>query len=264
MIPDYHMHTWFSGDSEADPHSMVDRAIELGMKNICITDHCDTESEDKEFILDTDAYIPYMQKLKKEYEDRIDVRIGVEIGMQPHLAEYHKKYVTEYPFEFVIASLHQVFGKDPYYAEVFEGREDREVYRAYFESLLENIRAFDAYHVVGHIDYVVRYGAHKAEQYGYREYADVLDEILKHIIETGHGIEINTAGLYKGLGFPNPHYDVIKRYHELGGTIITLGSDAHEPVKIGHDFPGIVDHLKTIGFRYRTEFQNNVPIFIQL
>ncbi|MGI6011438.1 MAG: histidinol-phosphatase HisJ family protein [Ruminococcus sp.] len=264
MIPDYHLHTFFSGDSEADPHDMADQAISLGMKSICFTDHMDTDSEEPEFILDTNRYIPYMEALREEYEDRLDIRIGVEIGMQPHLAERHDVYVHDYPFDFVIGSLHLVYGKDPYFSEVFEGREDREVYRAYLESLLENIRAFKGYQVVGHIDYVVRYGVHKAEQYGYTEYADILDAILSCIIEDGRGIEVNTAGLQKGLGFPNPHYDVIRRYRELGGTIVTVGSDAHNPSGIGYDFRQIGDFLKEAGFRYRTEFKGNVPVFIQL
>ena len=70
MISDYHMHTSFSGDSTADPHDMADRAISLGMKSICITDHMDTDSEEPEFILDTDRYLPYMERLRKEYEGR--------------------------------------------------------------------------------------------------------------------------------------------------------------------------------------------------
>ena len=76
MISDYHMHTSFSGDSTADPHDMADRAISLGMKSICITDHMDTDSEEPEFILDTDRYLPYMERLRKEYEGRLDIRIG--------------------------------------------------------------------------------------------------------------------------------------------------------------------------------------------
>lgn len=264
MMPDYHLHTWFSGDSRTDPHEMADRAIGLGMKSICFTDHMDTDSEEPEFILDTDRYIPYMEALREEYADRLDIRIGVEIGMQPHLAGRHYDYVRSYPFDFVIGSLHLVYGKDPYFPEVFEGRQDREVYRAYLESLLDNLKAFKGYQVVGHIDYVVRYGVHKAEQYGYTEYADILDEILRCVIEDGRGIEVNTAGLQKGLGFPNPHYDVIRRYRELGGTIVTAGSDAHEPSGIGHSFRQIEDFLKAAGFRYRAEFKNGVPVFIHL
>ena len=118
--------------------------------------------------------------------------------------------------------------------------------------------------MVGHIDYVVRYGAHKAEQYGYTEYADILDAILRRVIEDGRGIEVNTAGLQKGLGFPNPHYDVIRRYRQLGGEIVTVGSDAHAPEQIGSNFCLIEDFLREAGFRYRTEFKDRVPVFIQL
>ncbi len=265
MIADYHLHTRFSGDSDADPHDVCKQAIQLGMKSICITDHCDTDSEETEFILDTEAYIPYMTKLKEEYEGRLDLRIGVELGLQTHLAQRHVDYVLKYPFDFVIGSRHMVNGVDPYYADkAFAGKEDREIYKDYLEQLLENIQAFHDYQVVGHIDYVVRYGRHQEEQYSYKEFAEIIDAILAQVIHDDRGIEINTAGLYKGLSFPHPHYDIIKRYKEMGGKIITLGSDAHEPSKIGSHFPSVIAYLKEIGFEYIAEYRQKIPSFIQI
>jgi len=264
MIADYHLHTSFSGDSEMPPEAMVEQAIALGMKTICFTDHCDTDSEDPEFILDTDAYMQKMTEIREQYRDRIEVCIGVELGMQPHLAKRHQEYVKEYPFDFVIASQHLVYGKDPYFPEVFQGREDREVYRRYFEELYENVKAFSEYQVLGHIDYVVRYGTHKVRQYGYNEYADIIDEILRTVVQSGRGIEINTSGLKHGLGFPNPHLDIIRRYREFGGEIITIGSDAHAPEYIGYDFPRVIEMLKEIGVHFIAEFRQKAFRFVQI
>ena len=101
----------------------------------------------------------------------------------------------------------------------------------YFESILENISAYDGFDVYGHIDYVVRYGPNKNREYSYGRYKDILDEILKKLISMGKGIELNTGGYHYGLGEPNPCTAVIRRYRELGGEIITIGADAHTPDK---------------------------------
>ena len=96
----------------------------------------------------------------------------------------------------------------------------------YFESILENISAYDGFDVYGHIDYVVRYGPNRNREYSYGRYKDILDEILKKLISMGKGIELNTGGYHYGLGEPNPCTAVIRRYRELGGEIITIGADA--------------------------------------
>ena len=83
--------------------------------------------------------------------------------------------------------------------------------------------------MLGHIDYVVRYGRKRAEEYSYDEFADEIDAVLKKVLQMGKGIELNTGGFKYGLGFCNPHPDIIRRYRELGGEIITVGADAHCP-----------------------------------
>jgi len=264
MISDYHLHTEFSGDSEAPPEAMVEQAIKLGMKSMCFTDHVDFDIPSTQFMIDENAYFEKMQALQAQYRDQIDINIGVELGLQPHLAERHHEYVNQYPFDFIIGSLHIVDGKDPYYPEVFKGKEDSKVYRAYFEQFLENLKAFSEFQTVGHIDYVVRYGNHKAEQYSYEVYADILDKILHEIIDKGLGIEINTAGIKAGLGFPNPHPDVIRRYKELGGEIITFGSDAHVPEYIGYEFEQMRQMLLGMGFKYYAEFKQRKMMMKQL
>ena len=118
---------------------------------------------------------------------------------------------------------------------------------------------FDVY---GHIDYVVRYGPNKNQFYSYKKFSDIIDEILKKIISTGHGIEINTAGFKYRLGHPNPTEDIIKRYHELGGEIITIGSDGHKPEHLAYDFNKIPALLNSCGFDYYTVFEGRKPVNI--
>ena len=215
---DFHMHTEFSGDSEAPVRAMLDAALERGMEAVCITDHIDEDyPEDSEtgtnpFLFDLDQYFQVLREIKKEYADRLDLRIGVELGLQPHLGERYRKLIETYPFDFVIGSLHVIHGMDPYDGVIFEGRSDADVYREAFQATAENLDQVKDFDVLGHLDYVVRYGRHQAREYSYRAFSDEIDEILKKVIHMGKGIEMNMGGFKYGLGFCNPHPDVIRRY----------------------------------------------------
>lgn len=270
ITSDFHMHTDFSSDSEAAPRDMIEGAIAKGMRRICITDHNDKDYPYHEdvgitaFTFDIDKYFRELTSLREEYAGKIEVCIGIEIGLQPHLGEYYKELVNKYPFDFVIGSVHVVNGEDPYYREMFEKRTDEEAYRETFRVTLEDIEAVEDFDVLGHIDYVVRYGKNQAQEYSYRKYADCLDEILKKVISMGKGIEMNMAGFKYGLGFCHPHPDVIRRYRELGGEVITIGADGHQPEHIAYDFQKAGDILKGCGFKYYTEFKARKPIFQQL
>ena len=169
--------------------------------------------------------------------------------------------LKEVPFDFVIGSSHVVHGYDPYYPSYFEGRKESACYMEYFESILENIAAFDEMDVYGHIDYVVRYGPNQNRQYSYGRYKEILDEILRTLIRKNVGIELNTGGYHYGLGEPNPCVNVIRRYRELGGEIITIGADAHTPDKIGYAFDKAADVLRECGFSYYAVFKNRQSCF---
>lgn len=268
MKADFHMHTSFSSDSDTKPEDMVKQAIKLGLDTICFTDHFDKDypvyNGKEEFQLDIESYMTVMKELQRKYKGQIEVRIGVETGLQPHLGSFYQEFVDSYPFDFVIGSVHVVDGQDPYYGDYFKGRTDETAYRQAFEETLTDIKTNHHFDVLGHIDYIVRYGKTKAMNYSYKKHADIIDEILKYLIANGKGIELNTAGLKYGLGFCHPHPEIIKRYRELGGEIITIGSDGHKPEHIAYDFYKISDILKGCGFEMYTEFQDRKPIFRQL
>ncbi len=266
MLWDTHMHTYFSGDSNADPEDMIQKSMELGLDGICITDHLDIDFPEKEgfVLIDLEKYAADILRLKEKYKDRFPVRFGIEMGLQPHLAGTHHDILNTYDFDFVIGSTHAVHGEDIYFPEFYMNRPEEECYMEYFETVLENIRAFDEYDVYGHLDYVVRYGPNRNKYYSYERYKDVIDEILNLLIDKGRGIEINMSGFKYGLGHPNPTEDIIRRYHALGGEIITVGSDAHSPEQIAWDFEKIPGILKDCGFSYYTVFRDRKPEFIKL
>ena len=129
---------------------------------------------------------------------------------------------------------------------------------------MENLDQVKDFDVLGHLDYVVRYGRNQALEYSYQAFSDEIDEILKKLINMGKGIEMNMGGFKYGLGFCNPHPDVIRRYRELGGEIITVGADAHKPEHVAFDFEKAGDILRNCGFRYYAEYRNRKPIFRQV
>lgn len=273
---DMHMHTWFSTDSEACPRDMADEAVRKGLKTICFTDHFDKDDLEwgEEGIFDVDAYFVEMQKLQEEYAGKLNIRIGIELGLRTYLKDYYEELTKKYPFDFVIGSVHNVPHKkdaegnilytDPAAEKLFTDRTDKEAYRLMMETTLENVRTSDCFQTLGHLDYVVRYGKSREKEYSYTDYADIIDEILKLLIEKEKGLEVNSAGLKYGLPFAHPHPDVLKRYRELGGEIITIGADAHKPEHIAYDFAKAEEILKSCGFKYYTEFFEQKPVFKQL
>lgn len=273
---DMHMHTWFSTDSEACPRDMADEAVRKGLKTICFTDHFDKDDLEwgEESIFDVDAYFVEMQKLQEEYAGKLNIRIGIELGLRTYLKDYYEELTKKYPFDFVIGSVHNVPYKkdaegnilytDPAAEKLFTDRTDKEAYRLMMETTLENVRTSDCFQTLGHLDYVVRYGKSREKEYSYTDYADIIDEILKLLIEKEKGLEVNSAGLKYGLPFAHPHPDVLKRYRELGGEIITIGADAHKPEHIAYDFAKAEEILKSCGFKYYTEFFEQKPVFKQL
>ena len=268
ILWDCHMHSDFSGDSDTPMENLIQQAIQKGLQGICITEHLDHDfpanSDNTSFDLDVRSYRETLFSLREKYAGQLDIRFGVELGLQPHLKDFSEGLLLVTPFDFVIGSSHLVHGRDPYYPEYFEGREEAACYREYFESILENISAFSGMDVYGHLDYIVRYGPNKNRDYSYRKYQDVLDEILHVIIEKGLGIELNTGGYHYGLGEPNPCTEILKRYREMGGEIITIGSDAHKTEKIAFDFDKAAAVLENCGFQYYTVFQNRKPEFLKL
>lgn len=265
---DYHLHSHFSGDCDVPPDQMIEKAIFIGMKGLCFTEHHDPDYPDYgiDFLLDFRPYFEKMEELKSRYGNRIWIGAGMEFGIMPHLPSLLEELQNTYSFDFIIASMHFVDGKDPYYPDFFEGRSERESYERYFSYQYETLKKFSpaSYDTLGHMDFVVRYGPNKNKFYSYEAYAEYLDPILKHLIENGKCLEVNTGGFKYGLGEPNPCVGILKRYRQLGGELITIGSDAHEPRYLGYDFFRAAALLTDLGFRYYTVFQQRMPRQIPL
>lgn len=266
FFSDYHIHTDFSSDSQAPIKEVIKKAINLGLKEIAITDHIDYgfPSSEYTFLFDKLEYIETINNLRKKYNNFINILIGAEIGMTPDSYEYNKNFVKDSCFDFIIGSIHVVDNIDVYENSFFEGRSQKQSYMRYFEYALENIKKNDYFDVVGHLDYIYRYGQFENKSLKYVDYKDIIDEILKIIIEKGKGIEVNTSGYKYKLNNIHPQIDILKQYKNLGGEIITIGSDAHSTNYISDHFLEAYNSIKIAGFKYFTRFKNRKPYFYDL
>lgn len=270
ITADCHLHSSFSGDSHTPMEQIILRGITAGFTTLCFTEHNDFNYPDSPeeagniFLLNTDSYLYDLAKLKEQYKDKIRVLFGVELGLQPEVLRQNAVFAKSYAFDFIIGSSHVCHGKDPYYPAFFEGRSKEAALREYFESILENVKKFSNFDVYGHLDYAVRYAPGLDTDYSYEKYHDILDEILKLLLEKGKGIELNTGGLKSGMHDLHPCKDILKRYRQLGGEIITIGSDSHNTEDIGAHFEHAASVLEECGFRYYCVFEKRTPEFHKL
>lgn len=271
LVSDIHLHSSLSGDSDTPMEEMIQAGIQKGLHQMCFTEHLDLDYPNHpedfvDFSLDDDLYEKRFTEMKAKYKNQIELLFGIELGLQPHLHSAYQELLHRHPFDFVIGSSHTAYGEDPYYGKsFFHDKTEYEAYHLYFESILENLNIFsDLIDTYGHIDYVVRYGPNRNLDYSYEKYQDILDPILHSLIEKKVALEVNTGGLKYGLGHPNPCEEIIQKYYEFGGRLITIGSDAHSPEYLAYEFPGIEKMLKDFGFSHYTIFRQREAFSIPL
>ena len=264
-MKDCHVHTNISHDGVSSISEYLEVAPSKGIDEITFTEHWDdyTGLVTSLNTLDVDHY--YQEYLKYKDSSNPKINFGIEIGLQPDIREKVMKLVNDYMFDFIIGSSHITCKKDMSIDKsFFEGLTRTQAYLKYFKEVLENIKIFDEFDVYGHIDYVVRYGGYLSKKIEYDEFREILDEILLTLIRKDKGIEINTSGIRYGLNSPHPNIDIIKRYKELGGKIITLGSDAHKTKDLGSNFDSAIEILESSGFKEIAVYRKRIPEFINI
>lgn len=267
---DYHTHTNASADADkaATMETMIERAIALGLDTIALTDHVDYQSDGTPYSyqIDYNRYIRQFNLLKEKYEGQIELILGVEMGLGAHLVTQFETMAAQVPFEFIIGSTHEIDRKDMYMhrTSLFKGRTKRQAYGRYLAATLENIKLCPFFHVYGHLDYVPRYGVYDDNTMPYTDFREPVDAILKALVESGKGLEVNTSGLRYGLGHMHPQLSILKRYRVLGGDIVTVGSDAHTPALIADHFDHAAALLEAAGFTAYTIFKSQKPVWVDL
>lgn len=267
ITTDFHMHSSISADSDAPMNSMIESAIDKKIKHICFTEHLDLDFPEcygMDFTFDIEQYFKTVKRMKEFYKNDIEIFYGIELGVMPHLADRYNTIISQHDFDFVIASSHLVDYKDPYYPDFWNNITYKQGYRMYFQTILDNIDAFDNFDAYGHLDYIIRYGDKSNRYIDYDEFSELLDAILKKLIARNKALEVNTAGYKYGLSEPNPNRHIIEKYLEFGGRLITIGADAHAPEHVGYDFQKAELLLKNLGVREYAYFKKRKPVYVQL
>jgi len=275
MFFDSHNHSQFSFDGERTTlEKSTATAIEKGLGGICFTDHCD-------------FYVP---KMKEEFEplvcevfdveaqqaevDRVNAMIaegafgkaaakkfrafkGIEVGVEEKARDQIREHLATHSFDQVTASVHYLEDTDPYFGPYYKGKNWKEAYGRYLETLLREMKWLGKdFDVMGHFDYVARYAPYSKESILYKDFPGLFDEIFRFLAENGKAMEINTK-TYKTYGLRTPQLDrdILIRFMELGGEAIVLGSDSHAPEQIAFKFDYFAQYIKSFGFRRLAHFE---------
>ena len=256
---DYHMHSRVSFDGHDTGEAMARAALDRGLKEICFTDHLDYDPLGKmgKMDFDTETYC-------REYDSLeipgLKIRRGAEFGMDEHNVAQFRQDLKRRPFDFVLGSIHFVDDLDVYFASYWQGKTVFEAERRYLEAALACVKIHDDFDVLAHLTYIGKTAAHPAPRaVPYAEHRELVDEILKILAAKGKGLEMNTSGVDRCGDFL-PSADYFRRFKELGGEVVTVGSDAHRRGRVGQYSTEACQILGDI-FGYVCTYENRKPIF---
>ena len=259
---DYHMHSRVSFDGHDTGITLAKAALAAGLKEICFTDHLDYDPLEQMGCLafDTAAYNAEYDQLEVP---GLVIRRGMEFGMTPDNTAQFKKDLLRRPFDFVLGSIHFVDDLDVYFEEWWSGKSVFQAERRYLDTTLECVRVHDDFDVLAHLTYIAKTHPHPAPRpVPYAEHREVIDEILRTLASKGKGLEMNSSGVDRCGGFL-PTAEYFRRFKELGGEIVTIGSDAHRADRVGQYSFEACGILKDI-FGYVCTFEDRKPIFHKL
>ncbi len=279
MKADYHVHSDFSFDSTTPMEAQIERGIELGLDELCFTEHVDygvmSDWDDpdphmrkgKPYLnVDYPRYFETLAEMRRRFGERITVRRGLELGVQSHTIGINTELVEKYRdrLDFTLLSVHQIGDLELYPPDYMEGKSQEEYNIGYYEELLAVARGFDGYCSIAHLDVMRRYDP--AGEYPFTEkIRDVVAEILKTAIDKGKCIELNTASWRYQLSDTQPYRAILRLYRDLGGEMLTLGSDAHRTERLAGNFDEARAILRDeLGFRHFCTFERMEPNFHEL
>lgn len=268
---DNHNHSQFSFDGgRTSVGKTVNSAIGKGLAGVCFTDHCDffvppMKAQHEEYVpevFDVETRNAEIDKVKAKCPRDFHVFKGIEIGVQKSERDKIAAHLEKYSFDEIIASVHYLDDTDPFWGGYYEGKTWRYAYGHYLETLYdEMVWLGDRFDIMGHYDYVTRYAPYPECSILYKDFPDILDSMLRYLAENGKALEINTK-TYQDFKGRTPVLDknILMRYRELGGEIISLGSDSHDADRVGFNFERTAALVSRCGFRYLAHFDKRKPV----
>lgn len=259
---DYHMHSTVSFDAHSTAEEMAQAAVQAGLKEICFTDHIDYEVgvEKQTMVFDTEVYNAAYDHLEVP---GLKIRRGMEFGLKPYNQDQLKKDLQRRHFDFVLGSIHHVDELDIYFEPYWRDKTVAQAVERYLLDTLTCVKVHDDYDVLGHLTYISKVAAHPdPKPVHYEQFPELFDEILRTLAQKGKGMEINSSGVDRCGDFL-PMKQFFERFKELGGEIVTIGSDAHDTTRVGQYADRACEILKDV-FGYVCTFEGRKPIFHKL
>ena len=279
---DNHNHSQFSFDGKrTSVEDSARAALSRGLSGIAFTDHCDffiPEAKIKAGNLVSETFDVEAQQTEIDRVQAIlnietgvipgtglKILKGIEVGMHQDHHEDIRNVLSENNFDQVIASVHYLDGVDPYYGEYYQDKDWNRAYGMYLETILTEMKWLKDFDIMGHYDYIVRYSPYPECCIKYRDFSDVLDEMMTFLIQEGKALEINTKSYQESKGrLVTLDHEILRRYRDLGGEIISLGSDSHDPSRVGNDFSRFADLLRSLGFRWTAHYEKRKLVQLPL
>ncbi|MBE6224858.1 MAG: histidinol-phosphatase HisJ family protein [Bacteroidales bacterium] len=271
---DNHNHSTFSPDSVSSVEAAIRRAMELGLAGLAITDHYDIDapSRDQEFYFDPAEQQAEIDRVVMELggdmlRNGFQVMKGIEVGLQPGIMDKIKSFTSSYNFDTVIASIHFVDGTDPYMGTYYGDKEPFQAFSHVLEVMYQTAVAYRDFDILGHYDYVARYSPYGpgSRDITMAKFGDWIEPILKFLAQEGKTFEINTKTYKNHKGYvPTLDTAILRRFRELGGEALSLGSDSHNTDRIGDEFEKYAHIAKQCGFRYLVYFKERKPQYYRI
>ncbi|MEG1519897.1 MAG: PHP domain-containing protein, partial [Clostridia bacterium] len=201
-------------------------------------------------------------QMREKYGDKIEILFGGEIGYDNELQADFREIVAKYPFDYIINSVHLVYGEDAWLMPFYENKTKKQAYDLYLDQVYDSVCGNYPYDIVGHIGYVIRRIPYEDKSMGMEEFGEKIDKILKKIIRLNKTLEINTNT--RGMCDILPLIHVIERYVELGGWKFSYGSDAHDLERLYDQEDKVKAILKSLGIDKTVCYRNGIEYFESL
>ena len=257
MYCDYHLHSKFSFDSNEEPESICEAAIERGVEEICFTEHFEFGAPVSDIWPDIGIWNNTIDELREKYEGRLSILQGIESG-QPYKEPDRANRLMEQlqdRLDFVIGSVHIVGDTGRPSKYVFSQDNYQEYFKTYFEELLLLAETGD-FDVMGHVTFPFRYVPEQLlREWPIESFEKQFRDVFDILIRRNKGIEINTSGYRTGLSDAMPSENLVRWYKEQGGKIITVGSDGHSARSACLNIDRGYQLFKNLGFQTTTKYQ---------
>jgi histidinol-phosphatase (PHP family) len=273
MLHDSHTHTSFSEDCSTPLDTHISAAKAKGLCYLAITDHCDYDfiyAKLDPWEIDLPSYHAAVSQAKQIHNSSsvihhssFTLASGIEFAYHHKANADYQAILDTYDFDVVVNSVHLVNDENIYKTPYFENKTKKQAYSAYLKTVLESLLVPYRYEIVGHIGYVTRMATYSDTRLFYADFPDLIDEILRKIISLNKCLEINTNTKSQSVPF-HPMTDILKRYRELGGSLITFASDAHQTHRLAEKFGNVKQAVKNLGFKYFTVYQNGKEVFLPI